>query len=59
MNTANPTPAQTQPIEMLPATPAQSDSPVPLLYDPYSPVAIIFATCALVTAISKALHDHK
>ncbi len=59
MQTANHTPAQTQPIEMVPATPAQPESPVQVLYDPYSPVAIIFATCALVTAIGKVLHNRK
>lgn len=50
---------QNQPLETVPATPVQPDSPVQVLYDPYSPVAIIFATCALVTAIGKVLHDRK
>lgn len=46
-----------QPIEMIPSAPVQPTSPMNVLYDPYSPVAIIIATCALVTAIGKVVRS--
>lgn len=46
-----------QPVEVVPSVPVQPEFPANVLYDPYSPVAIIVATCALVTAIGKALRS--
>ena len=44
-----------QPIQMVPVEPNQSTAALDAWYDPYSPVAIILAVAALVTAIGKVV----